>query len=184
MLHGYDMAVPQNSIERALCAVKQRIPLNLGQILQTSRNGAGRIFWRPVPSWQSHPWCSHPGRPRRKTGTGVLPNTKGIFSEGLVVPGPDIAVHLLPPRQRVRRKDLHAAIQGKTVEGWTFQKSHTAGAAGGSQDAIQPQKFQPLIPAIQHQNIHHTPAAVRAGILPCSANADGRFSPAVPLTIG
>ena len=72
-------------------------------------------------------------------------------------------------------KKVHAAIQGKTVKGWTFQKSHTAGAAGGSQNTIQPQKFQTLIPAIQHQHIHHTPAAVRAGVLPCSANADGRF---------
>ena len=34
---------------------------------------------------------------------------------------------------------------------------------------------EPLIPAIQHQNIHHPPAAVGTGVLPCSANADGRF---------
>ena len=27
---------------------------------------------RPVPSWQSHPPCSHPGRPHRKTGAQTL----------------------------------------------------------------------------------------------------------------
>ena len=49
----------------------------------------------------------------------------------------------------------------------------------GQQVAVRmpsnPRKFQTLIPAIQHQHIHHTPAAVRAGVLPCPANADGRF---------
>ena len=66
-------------------------------------------------------------------------------------------------------------IQGKPVEGGAFEESHAAGAAGGSQDTIQPQKFQTLIPAVQHQYIHHASAAVGTGIFPFSANADGRF---------
>ena len=67
----------------------------------------------------------------------------------------DIAIRLLRPVKELGGKDFHAAIQGNTVNGWTFQESHTVGAAGGSQNTIHPQKFQPLIPAIQHQHVHH-----------------------------
>ena len=163
-------------IERALRTVKHRIPLNLGQIFHRfPAVGAGRIFRVLYPVGKAtHRVHILAGR-TVKQGHRRFAQHKGIFREGLVVLGTDIAIRLLRSVKEFGGEHLHAAIQGKPVEGGAFQKSHTAGATGGSQDAVQPQKFQTLIPAIQHQHIHHTPAAVRAGVLPCPANADGRF---------
>ena len=110
-----------------------------------------------------------------KQGNRRFAQHKGILGEGLVLLGSDITIHLFLPIKKFRRKDLHAAVPSEVIEGGAFQKSHTAGAAGGSQDTIQPQEPEPLVSAIQHQHIHHAPATVGANILPCPANADGRF---------
>ena len=110
-----------------------------------------------------------------KQGHRHLAQHKGIFREGLVVLGTDIAIRLLRSVKEFGGKDLHAAIQSEPVEGGAFEESHAAGAAGGSQDTIQPQEPEPLIPAIQHQHVHHASATVGACVLPCPANADGRF---------
>ena len=101
-------------IERPLRTVKHRIPLDLGQILHgLPAVGAGRIFRVLYPVGKAARPCSHPGRPRRKTrGTGASPQHKGIFREGLVVLGTDIAIRLLRPVKELGGKDFHAAIQG------------------------------------------------------------------------
>ena len=137
--------------------------------------GAGRIFRVLYPVGKAtHRVHILAGR-TVKQGHGRFAQHKGIFREGLVLLGTDIAIRLLRAVKEFGGKDLHAAIQSEPVEGGAFEESHAAGAAGGSQNTIQPQKFQPLIPAIQHQHVHHASATVGACVLPCPANADGRF---------
>ena len=163
-------------IERALRTVKHRIPLDLRQIFHRfPAVGADGIFRVLYPVGKTADGVHILAGRAVKQGRRRLVQHKGIFREGLVVFGTDIAIYLLRPVKEFGGEDLHAAIQGEPVEGGAFQKSHTVGAAGSGQDAVQPQEFQPLIPAIQHQNIHHVSAAVGTGILPCPANADGRF---------
>ena len=177
MLHGYDLAVwTEFHIERALRTVKHRIPLDLRQILHRfPAVGTDGIFRVLYPVGKAADGVHILTGRAVKQGHRHLAQHKGIFREGLVVLGTDIAIRLLRSVKEFGGKDLHAAIQSEPVEGGAFEESHAAGAAGGSQDTIQPQEPEPLIPAIQHQHVHHASATVGACVLPCPANADGRF---------
>ena len=97
MLHGYDLAVwTEFHIERALRTVKHRIPLNLGQIFHRfPAVGAGRIFRVLYPVGKAtHRVHILAGR-TVKQGHGRFAQHKGIFREGLVLLGTDIAIRLL-----------------------------------------------------------------------------------------
>ena len=186
MLHGYDLAVwTEFHIERALRTVKHRIPLNLRQILHgLTAVRTGRIFRVLYPVGKAtHRVHILAGR-TVKQGHGRFAQHKGIFREGLVVLGTDIAIRFLRPVKELGGKDFHAAIQGKTVKGWTFQESHTVGAAGGSQNTIQPQKFQP--PSRPSSTSMSTMRPPQWGHVSSRARPmrTGDFSLVVPLTIG
>ena len=177
MLHGYDLAVrAELDVERALRAVKHRIPLDLSQVFHgLSAVGAGGVFRVLHPVAKAADGVHILAGAPVKQGHRRPAQHKGIFGEGLVVIGTDIAVHPLRAVKELGGKDLHAAVQRKAVEGGAFQKSNAAGAAGGGEDSVQPQEPEPLIPAVQHQHVRHPSAAVGAGVLPWLADADGRF---------
>ena len=171
MLHGHDIAVrTEFDIKRSLCAVIHRIPLDLGQIfhgLTTVR--ASGIFPILYPVGKAaHRVYILAGR-AVKQGDGRFAQHEGIFSESLIILGPDIALHLFSSVIEFGREDLHAAVQGKAVERGALQESYAIGTAGGRQNTVQPQKLQPVIPAIQHQHIHHPPA------VGCSGSANPVF---------
>ena len=186
MLHGHDLAVrAELHIERALRTVKHRIPLDLCQILHRLPTvGTSGIFCILHPVAKAADGIHILTGRTVKQGHRRFAQHKGIFREGLVLLGTDIAIRLLRAVKEFGGKDLHAAIQSEPVEGGAFEESHAAGAAGGSQDTIQPQEPEPLIPAIQHQNIHHPPPQWGQVSSRARPMRTGDFSPVVPLTIG
>ena len=124
MLHGYDLAVwTEFHIERALRTVKHRIPLDLRQILHRfPAVGTDGIFRVLYPVGKAADGVHILTGRAVKQGHRHLAQHKGIFREGLVVLGTDIAIRFLRPVKELGGKDFHAAIQGKTVKGWTFDK--------------------------------------------------------------
>ena len=94
MLHGYDLAVrAELHIKRALCTVKHRIPLDLGQVLHGLPTvGAGRIFRVLHPVGKAADGVHILTGRAVKQGHRRFAQYKGIFGEGLVVLGTDIAV--------------------------------------------------------------------------------------------
>ena len=124
MLHGYDLAVrAELHIERALRTIKHRIPLDLSQILHGfAAVGAGGIFRVLHPVGKAADGVHILAGRAVKQGHRRFAQHKGIFREGLVVLGTDIAIRLLRPVKELGGKDFHSAIQGKTVKGWTFDK--------------------------------------------------------------
>ena len=139
MLHGYDMAVrAELHIERALCTVKHRIPLDLGQILHgLSAVGADGIFRVLHPVGKAANGVHIVAGSAVKQGHRCFGQHKRIFGECLIVLWPDIAFYPLRPVKELRGKDLHAAVQGKAVEGGAFQEAHAVGTAGGCQNIVK-----------------------------------------------
>ena len=135
MLHGHDLAVrAELHIERALRTVKHRIPLDLCQILHRLPTvGTSGIFCILHPVAKAADGIHILTGRTVKQGHRRFAQHKGIFREGLVVLGTDIAIRLLRAVKEFGGKDLHAAIQSEPVEGGAFEESHAAGAAGGSQ---------------------------------------------------
>ena len=97
MLHGYDLAVwTEFHIERALRTVKHRIPLNLRQILHgLTAVRTGRILRILNPVGKAADGIHILAGRAVKQGHRRFAQHKGIFREGLVLLGTDIAIRLL-----------------------------------------------------------------------------------------
>ena len=61
---------------------------------------------------------------------------EGIFEEGLVLLRSDVAVDLLRSVKQLGGQDFCVTVQGKAVEGRTFQKADTVWTAGGGQNPV------------------------------------------------
>ena len=104
-----------------------RYPIEFGQGISSAFRSAGKWYIpHPVPVGKASYRIHILAAGTVEQGHGRFAQHKGIFREGLVLLGTDIAIRFLRPVKELGGKDFHAAIQGKTVKGWTFQESHNS----------------------------------------------------------
>jgi len=115
-----------------------------------------------------------------KQGHRRFAQYKGIFGEGLVVLGTDIAVHLLRPVKEFGGKDLHAAIQRKAVEGGPFRNPTQLGQQVAVRIPSSPRnRSRSSLPSNTSMSTIRPPQWGQVSSR-APANADGDFTPAVP----